>query len=183
MVVRARDLFEVHLTCGDLETAVAFYRDVIGFRLAHASRAPAAAFFWIGSRGKAMLGLWQGAPENAHITSHTAFRVSLADVLAAPATLRASGVTPLDFDGRPTELPVVLAWMPAAAVYFRDPHGNLLEYIAMLQDDPRPDDGVVSWAAWRITQTRARGRGSSRTQRRTGSRAADRAAPETRPGL
>jgi len=44
--------------------------------------------------------------------------------------------------------PVVLAWMPAAAVYFRDPDNNLLEFITMLPDPPRPDLGVLPWSDW-----------------------------------
>jgi len=43
----------------------------------------------------------------------------------------------------------VLAWMPAASVYFRDPDGHLLEYVAMLEDEPRHDESVVKWSAWR----------------------------------
>jgi len=55
---------------------------------------------------------------------------------------------PLDFNGHPAHEPVVLAWMPAAAIYFRDPDGHLLEYIAMLAEEPRPGDGVVGWRQW-----------------------------------
>jgi len=69
-------------------------------------------------------------------------------VLAAPRRLQSAGIVALDFNGRPTEEPVVLAWMPAAAVYFLDPDGHLLEYIAMLDGEPRPDDGLVEWRAW-----------------------------------
>jgi hypothetical protein len=39
--------------------------------------------------------------------------------------------------------------MPAVSVYFLDPDGHLLEYIAMLPDEPRPDAGVMTWNAWR----------------------------------
>ena len=38
--------------------------------------------------------------------------------------------------------------MPATAVYFRDPDNNLLEFIAMLPDPPRPDLGVLPWSDW-----------------------------------
>jgi hypothetical protein len=82
------------------------------------------------------------------VTSHTAFRVSLADVLAAPGALRAAGITPLDFDGRPTDQPIVFAWMPAASVFFGDPDGHLLEYIAMLPQEPRPEYGIMPWRMW-----------------------------------
>jgi len=40
--------------------------------------------------------------------------------------------------------------MPAASVFFRDPDGNQLEYIAMLSDEPRPDGGVVLWRVWQL---------------------------------
>jgi lactoylglutathione lyase len=38
--------------------------------------------------------------------------------------------------------------MPAAAQYFRDPDGHLLEYVAMLDEEPR-DVGIVPWSEWR----------------------------------
>jgi lactoylglutathione lyase len=69
-------------------------------------------------------------------------------VLEAPAALARAGITPLDFDGRPAAEPVVLAWMPAVSVYFHDPDGHLLELVAMLDEDPRPDRGVLSWSDW-----------------------------------
>ena len=48
-----------------------------------------------------------------------------------------------------TTEPSVIGWMPAAAVYFRDPDGHLLEYLAMLDEPPRPDVGIVPWSSWR----------------------------------
>lgn len=35
-----------------------------------------------------------------------------------------------------------------ASIYFHDPDGHLLEYVAMLTEDPRPDGGVVRWHEW-----------------------------------
>ena len=69
-------------------------------------------------------------------------------MLAAPAALRAAGVEPLGFDGRPTAEACVIGWMPAASVFFRDPDRHLLEFIAMLADGPRPEAGVVPWGEW-----------------------------------
>ena len=152
-MIEPSDLFEVHLTVRNLDVAIGFYRDFVGFTLAHVTSDHQAAFLWIGPDRKAMLGLWATGPAPQRVTLHTAFRVKLADVLAAPDFLRNAGITPLDFDGRPTDLPVVLAWMPAAAVYFRDPDGHLLEYIAMLPHDPRPDCGVVPWRTWELLQS------------------------------
>ena len=43
-----------------------------------------------------------------------------------------------------TERPMVFAWMPALSIYFTDPDGHSLEFIAMLPDDPRQN-----WAWYR----------------------------------
>jgi lactoylglutathione lyase len=149
-MIPVQNLFEVHMSVADLDRAIAFYRDAVGLRLAHIETERRAAFFWVGAGGNAMLGLWSAGSAPQRITSHTAFRASLKDVMAAPRALRAAGVTPLDFDGRPTDQPIVFAWMPAASVFFRDPDGHLLEYIAMLPHEPRPEQGIVPWRMWEL---------------------------------
>jgi lactoylglutathione lyase len=153
-MVRAENLFEAHLAVADLDASIAFYRDVLGLELAHRTTEPRAAFFWIGAHGRAMLGLWAagGASQPNAPTSHIAFSAAIDDVLTAPHELRSAGITPLDFNGHPTDAPVVLGWMPAVSIYFRDPDGHLLEYVAMLPDLPRPEWGVVSWYAWQVRQ-------------------------------
>lgn len=158
MMTPVSRLFEAHLTVGDLDTSIAFYRDRLGFELAHVAPAVSAAFFWIGSRGHTMLGLWTrgSAPQK---TAHVAFAAALDDVIAAPRELRSAGITPLDFDGYPTDEAIVLGWMPAVAIYFQDPDGHLLEYIAMLADEPRPERGVVRWQEWTSADRAAPHRG------------------------
>ena len=79
---------------------------------------------------------------------HVAFDVALEDLLRAHDTLKQHGVAPLSFFGEPANEPSVIGWMPAAAVYFRDPDGHLLEYLAMLPDVPRPGLGIVTWSEW-----------------------------------
>ena len=141
-------LFEAHLIVADLDASIGFYRDRLGLELAHVVPTRRAAFFWVGARGNSMLGLWQGGAGPQKTTTHIAFATSTEDVLAAPQRLQSAGIVALDFNGRPTHEPVVLAWMPAVAVYFLDPDGHLLEYIAMLEGEPRPDEGLVEWRAW-----------------------------------
>jgi len=140
-------LFEAHLPVTNLETSIAFYRDRVALEVAHVIEGRV-AFLWIGGRGTAMLGLWSAGPAPQNLTLNLAFGSTIADVLAAPQALGALGIAPLDFDGRPTEEAVVLAWMPAVAVYFRGPDGHLLEYLAMLPDSPRPEAGVMTWTTW-----------------------------------
>ena len=148
MITPVDRLFEAHLTVSDLDASIAFYRDRVGLELAHVVPDRQAAFFWVGSRGNTMLGLWAIGSAPQKTTTHIAFAARLDDVVAAPRVLLSAGITPLDFDGRPTDEPVVLAWMPAASIYFHDPDGHLLEYIAMLDEDPRPDGGVLRWHEW-----------------------------------
>jgi lactoylglutathione lyase len=50
------------------------------------------------------------------------------------------------FFGQPTHEPTVIGWMPAAAVYFRDPDGHMLEYLAMLVEPA--GEGIVPWSEW-----------------------------------
>ena len=148
MITPVDRLFEAHLTVSDLDASIAFYRDRVGLGLAHVVAARQAAFLWIGSPGTTMLGLWAGGSAPQKTTTHVAFVAGRDAVLAAPRALQSAGITPLDFDGRPTDEPVVLAWMPAVSIYFHDPDGHLLEYIAMLPEDPRPGRGVLRWHDW-----------------------------------
>jgi lactoylglutathione lyase len=141
-------LFETHLTVSDLGRSVAFYRDVVGLELAYEVPGRGAAFLWVGGPGRAMLGLWSLGSAPLALSLHVAFAVPLDAVLEAVARLRALGVTPLSFFGDETDEPSVIGWMPAAAVYFRDPDGHLLELLAMLEEPPRPERGIVAWSEW-----------------------------------
>jgi lactoylglutathione lyase len=149
-VVPISDLFEAHLTVANLDRSIAFYRDVVGLELAHVIPARNVAFFWMGGRGNAMLGLWSIGSSPMFMRLHIAFRVELAQVEASIASLRRAGLVPRrGGGGREIDEPVVLAWMPAASVYFDDPDGHSLEYICMLPDTPRPDLGTVPLSQWR----------------------------------
>lgn len=150
-----QSLFEGHLNVSDLDRSIRFYRDRLGLELAASFVERRVAFFWIGGKGKAMLGLWESGTSPVQVISHVAFRVDLNDVLASPQRLREAGIAPLDFGGSPADEAVVLAWMPAAAVYFRDPDGNLLEYIAMLEDaQATPTAEVMRWSEWTTAERR-----------------------------
>jgi lactoylglutathione lyase len=144
----ASALFESHLLVRDLERSVAFYADVLGLETAFAVPERRAAFFWIGGRGKSMLGIWELGSAPMGMELHIAFAATLDEVLSAPQQLRSAGVTPLSFFGGETDEPSVIGWMPAAAVYLRDPDGHLLEYLAMLDSEPRPERGIVPYSEW-----------------------------------
>jgi lactoylglutathione lyase len=141
-------LFEAHLTVADLGRSVAFYREVVGLPLALELPERAAAFFWVGQPGEGMLGLWSLGSAPIGVSLHVAFKAALEDVLDACDRLRSSGITPLSFFATETSEPSVIGWMPAAAVYFRDPDGHLLEYLAMLDAPADPEGRIVPWSQW-----------------------------------
>jgi lactoylglutathione lyase len=148
--VPVRRLFETHLTVSDLRSSIDFYRQVVGLPLALEVPERNAAFFWVGDSGRSLLGLWSLGTAPLGLTLHVAFEVAMDDLLDAPKRLEAQGVTPLSFFGAETMEPSVIGWMPAAGLYFRDPDGHLLEYLTMLDEEPRPNLGLVPWSEWLV---------------------------------
>ena len=146
--VRVSSLFEAHLPVADVGRSVAFYHDVAGLEVAYEDAGRGLAFVWAGAPGGAMLGLWSLGTAPMGMRLHVAFAAELDEVLRAPEALAAAGVTPLSFFREETREPSVIGWMPAAAVYFEDPDGHMLEYLAMLDQPPRPEAGIVAWSDW-----------------------------------
>ncbi|SRR6266487_4937761 len=146
--IPVRRLFETHVTVSDLQRSIGFYRDVVGLKLAFEASEHNVAFLWIGVSGKSMLGLWSLGTAPVGLILHLAFDVALNDLLDAPNRLKAKGIKPLSFFGVETMEPSVISWMPAASVYFRDPDGHMLEYLTMLDKEPRPDLGIIPWSEW-----------------------------------
>lgn len=144
-------LFETHLNVSDLEQSVGFYRDVLELEFAYEQPARQVAFFWIGGHNQHMLGLWQKPAEQIQ-RQHFAFTVSVEDMRNAKQYLLDKGLTPRNFLNDGTQDPMVFGWMPAVAIYFADPDGHSLEFIAPLNDDAQPDAGVVAWDEWEKLQ-------------------------------
>jgi lactoylglutathione lyase len=148
-IVPIQGLWETHITVRDLDASIRFYRDVVGLTLAHSIPERHVAFFWIGPPRHAMLGLWSIHTSPMSMRLHYAFQVSAGDVAAAVGALRRAGLEPLSGDGEPIEEPQVIPWIPAASVYFRDPDGHSLEFIAMLPEAPRPEMKWLPLSDWR----------------------------------
>src|SRR5439155_14139234 len=146
--IAVRRLFETHLTVSDLQRSISFYRDVVGLKLAFEASERNVAFLWIGDSGRSMLGLWSLSTAPLGLILHLAFDVALDDLMDAPKRLKTQGIKPLSFFGIETKEPSVISWMPAASVYFRDPDGHMLEYLTMLDKEPKPDLGIISWSEW-----------------------------------
>lgn len=149
MIVPIRSLYEAHLTVRDLDRSIAFYRDVLGLPLAHVVEDRNVAFFWVPKPDTAMLGLWGVGSAPMAMRLHIAFNVTLADVERSVGLLKAAGLTPTSNGQHPVDEPVVLSWMPAASVYFADPDGHSLEFIAMLPEPPRDVPSFIPLSQWR----------------------------------
>ena len=148
--ISVHGLFETHLTVSNLRRSVKFYQDIVGLQLALEVSDRNAAFFWIGESKNSMLGLWSIGSMPMGLNLHIAFKVTLDDLIESSNRLKSTGIVPLSFFGIETTEPSVIGWMPAAAVYFRDPDNHLIEYLAMLDGTARPDLGIIPWSEWLV---------------------------------
>ena len=141
-------LFETHLNVRNLEKSMAFYGGLLELELATKIEERRVAFYWLGEPGEAMLGLWE-KPAAQVARQHFAFRATIEQVRHGVVPfLKGKGVGVRNFLNDGTERPLVFGWMPAIAIYFEDPDGHSLEFIAMLPDMPKPEAGHVTWEAW-----------------------------------
>jgi len=141
-------LYETHLFVESLEQSVDFYKNALKLKLCYTDENRKAAFFWIGKPKEAMLGLWE-KPKNEIQKRHFAFRCSVNDLLNhAVPFLKERHLKPHNFLHDGSEQPMVFAWMPALSIYFEDPDGHELEFIAILEGEGKPELGVVSYEEW-----------------------------------
>ena len=143
-----KGLFETHLFVEDLTRSIDFYKNVLGLEQCYFDAERKASFFWIRKSKEAMLGLWE-KPENMIDKRHFAFQCDAEDVLNNSVSfLKERNLQPYNFLNDGTERPMVFAWMPAISIYFLDPDGHELEFIAILDGKPRPELGVISYEEW-----------------------------------
>jgi lactoylglutathione lyase len=142
-----KGLFETHVRVADLERSMDFYENVLGLPFALKEEKRRIGFYWIGGHNEYMLGLWEH-PASEIFPQHFAFRVEVEDMRRAVDWLRERGLQPHNFLRDNTERPMVFGWMPAVAIYFEDPDGHSLEFIAPLPDAAHPELGVIGWEEW-----------------------------------
>ena len=153
-IVPVGGLWETHITVADLDRSISFYRDVVGLTLAHTVPERHVAFFWIGQPRQAMLGLWSIHTSPMAMKLHYAFQVTVKDAEVSISALKAAGIQPMSGTGQLIDEPEVIPWIPAASVYFRDPDGHSLEYIAMLPENAVPTMSRMPLSKWRTLQSK-----------------------------
>jgi lactoylglutathione lyase len=143
-----KGLYETHVFVESLDRSVDFYKNVLGLQLAHIEEGRRIAFFWIGSPKEYMLGVWE-KPITERSPRHFAFRCEVDFILHQSVSfLQERNLQPYNFLKDESRQPMVFAWMPAIAIYFDDPDGNVLEFIAVLDGDATPELGVISYTEW-----------------------------------
>ena len=156
-------LYEVHLPVTDLQRSVDFYTSKLGFKLGWGTPGGSSALLLYDDEGtRWMLGLFRvdTVVHRSPAEYHISFRVAEARADTMVAWLRARGIEPFHPPHAPlqgtVDEPIVHGWMPAAAIFFKDPDGHILELIADLSDAPRPDFLYRPLSEWRaLTTTRA----------------------------
>ena len=145
----ASAIYETHIQVSDLERSIIFYRDVLQLEFCHLEEKRRIAFFWVGENKKSMLGLWE--TNNPQFERrHFAFRASESFIVNESVDfLSRHGIASYNFLKDHSNKPMVFAWMPAVAIYFKDPDGNELEFIAIIEGTPDASLGVVSYDAWK----------------------------------
>ncbi|MCA1440883.1 VOC family protein [Ensifer sp. IC4062] len=141
-------IYETHLPVRDLRRAITFYRDQLGLEFAKEFSERKVAFFWVGTKAEGMLGLWETGTAPLQMKLHFAFRAPAATVVSSCETLLAAGIQPLGFNGEPVLEPVVLGWVPAISVYFKDPDGHSLEILSTLDEAPDAEFAVGPYSSW-----------------------------------
>ncbi|MEO0896857.1 MAG: VOC family protein [Bacteroidota bacterium] len=143
-----KGLFETHLYVEKLDRSIKFYGETLGLKQCHYEEARRAAFFWIGQDKQAMLGLWEKPKEEIDLR-HFAFECEPEWILHESIPyLKERKLDYWNFLGDGTDRPMVFAWMPAIAIYFKDPDGHFLEFIGILEGKGKPENGIISYERW-----------------------------------
>ncbi len=147
-------LYETHIPVKDTEQSKSFYLEVVGLEFAHRDPTRDIVFLWVGKNRRSMLGLW--GPDTVYGREqrqcHLAFAMSLPELRVALEGLRRRQIICRNFSREETAEPSVIGWMPSAEIYFEDPDGHSLEFIALL-DEPPDATFIGSLSAW---QSRSR---------------------------
>ncbi|WP_322907427.1 VOC family protein [Paenibacillus campi] len=144
-------IFETHINVSDVEVSARFYERLPGVTLLHHDLERKSRFYWIGAPGTSMLGIRENYPSALVQRQHFAFATTVEHLHTAADELARLGIIAQNFHGEPVQHPgklIVFPFMPAVSIYFDDPDGHSLEWIAMLPHPARPEQPLMTWDEW-----------------------------------
>ena len=142
-----KGIYETHINVENLETSIEFYQNVLGLEKCGYNDDRRIAFFWVGKPQEYMLGLWE-KPKSEIVKMHFAFRCDKEDILNNSISfLKERNLKPYNFLKDNNEIPMVFSWM-LQAIYFDDPDGHCLEFISILEGQPKPELGIITFDEW-----------------------------------
>ena len=143
-----KGIYETHINVENLEASIEFYQNVLGLEKCGYNDERRIAFFWVGQPQEYMLGIWE-KPKSEIVKMHFAFRCDKEDILNNSISfLKERNLKPYNFLKDNNETPMVFSWMPALAIYFDDPDGHCLEFISILEGQPKPELGIITFDEW-----------------------------------
>lgn len=143
-----KGIYETHINVENLEASIEFYQNVLGLEKCGYNDERRIAFFWVGQPQEYMLGIWE-KPKSEIVKMHFAFRCDKEDILNNSISfLKERNLKPYNFLKDNNEIPMVFSWMPALAIYFDDPDGHCLEFISILEGQPKPELGIITFDEW-----------------------------------
>jgi catechol-2,3-dioxygenase len=143
-----KGIYETHINVENLEASIEFYQNVLGLEKCGYNDERRIAFFWVGKPQEYMLGLWE-KPKSEIVKMHFAFRCDKEDILNNSISfLKERNLNPYNFLKDNNEIPMVFSWMPALAIYFDDPDGHCLEFISIIEGQPKPELGIITFEEW-----------------------------------
>ncbi|MEK5064103.1 VOC family protein [Cytobacillus sp. FSL R5-0596] len=139
-------LYEAHLNSSNIERSIIFY-EKLGFKVAYTTEDRKAAFFFLGENKENMLGIWE-TKDTPIERNHIAFSVSPEKLRGNIPFLKEKEIEVRESLGLSPSEPIVHSWIPAASVYFYDPDGHSLEYIAVLEGEAKPYLNPMHLSEW-----------------------------------
>ncbi|MBO0469750.1 VOC family protein [Enterococcus sp. DIV0242_7C1] len=127
-----KGIFETHLNVANYLESAKFYEQLPGLESLHIDHKRKSSFFWVGGKGKGMLGIRENYPSSQIQRQHFAFEVEENQLFSIREELETKGIQTENFYGDDSGDLYVFTFMPAVSFYVTDPNGHSIEYLAML---------------------------------------------------
>lgn len=141
-------IFELHLEVRDLERSMKFYGETLGFKLGRYEECRKRAFYLIQGEQLSMFSIKERKEPNLR---HFAYRIKTEDIDHMIPYLEDLDIEIIPgWTGAKTDEPLVFPWLPSASVFFNDPDGNRIEFLAVLSDEPLQTERTFMYLSeWR----------------------------------